>query len=187
MNRILAGVLSFFLLAGTVMAYETYTVNTDALNVRNQPVNGQVVGQLSQGYQVTVYGVRGEWALISPQGESERWVSLSYLTPQQAPRAPAAIHRQPVPAPQVQAPRPSSVGLAASADSRIAKGAFPVAGRDGFTQHDVDILMRGARQMLDQGRCDRVEFAYKSTLNPGQYYVYCGNRSVFFTEADLSP
>jgi hypothetical protein len=65
-------------------------------------------------------------------------------------------------------------------------GAFPVAGKNGITKRDVEILKRGAAMKVSQGSCARVEFGGKSTLNPGEYYVYCGNnRRLIFTEADL--
>ena len=262
MKMLLIGTLALIAsLAGTADAYQQYVVNTKEINVRTRPIDGHVLGTLRQGDEVTVYGTRAGWALLSQPGVPEQWVNLSLLTGKgsggaqaqsadsmpQAPKsssqgsvsrmsqpsAPEPAARQPsrslsgplttssVPAPMSAEPMASTSAMPAepaprkpaktamakpkpaaarpapsrtpmnsqaqySSQPQIASNAFVEASRH-FSKHDVDILRRGAAQMLEMGRCQHVDFAYKSTINPDEYYVYCGNnRRVIFTEADLT-
>lgn len=57
-------------------ATEYRFVNTDSLNVRDYPVDGNVVGQLSRGDKVPVYAVSDSWVQISADSQ---WVSAKYL------------------------------------------------------------------------------------------------------------
>jgi hypothetical protein len=50
----------------------------------------------------------------------------------------------------------------------------------------VIILHRGAKLMLDNGRCKRIEYGDKSVSKPNTYYVNCGGFSnIFFRPSDL--
>ena len=70
-------------------------------------------------------------------------------------------------------------------DPRIDESGMPSVGQFGLTEKDVEILWRGANLMLDRGRCARVYYADKSVSKANTFYVNCGARNVFFTEADL--
>lgn len=60
-------------------ALEYRFVNADNLNVRDYPVTGNVVGQLSRGEQVGVYAVSDSWVQISSGYTDSKWVSAAYL------------------------------------------------------------------------------------------------------------
>jgi hypothetical protein len=257
MKTLLVGVLALIAsIAGTADAYQQYVVNTKEINVRTRPINGHVLGTLRQGDEVTVYGTRAGWALLSQPGVPEQWVNVALLSPKgsgevpfqssartqpmsqppmqpqmrmsqppmqsqmrmsapapkpqpmapQASRsslsgplststsAPAAAPYVPAPAAPASAPVPmrapvvahSATKLAVNPNSQIAPGAFIEASKH-FSRQDIEIMRRGAVQMLETGRCQRIDFAYKSTINPSEYYVYCGNnRRVIFTQSDLT-
>lgn len=248
-------------IGGTASAYQQFIVNSKQINVRTKPINGHVLGTLRAGDEVTVYGTRAGWALLSQPGVPEQWVNVALLSPKgsvamqaeesgqaymqpapmqssaqtyaapmsapmagapsrslsgklpgqtamSAPAMPAPAMEaaampapapmamaEPAPAPvrasvsaKASAPAPKKAMAMASADvqGKIAAGAFAEASRK-FSKHEVEIMRRGATQMVQTGRCQHVEFAYKSTINPSEYYVYCGgNRRVIFTEADLN-
>lgn len=76
---ILSG-LACILMTHTSFA-QTYYVNTDLLNVRNEPISGQVVEQLKRGEAVEVYQKldSNRWVNISDNPAMPKWVSGSYL------------------------------------------------------------------------------------------------------------
>ncbi|WP_415817157.1 SH3 domain-containing protein [Bordetella tumbae] len=49
-----------------------------SLKQRASP-NGTVVGSLMRGVSVKVYVRQGDWGRITPDGQSERWVSMTHL------------------------------------------------------------------------------------------------------------
>ncbi|SMS12673.1 hypothetical protein CFBP1590__5087 [Pseudomonas viridiflava] len=53
-------------------------VSADNLNVRDQP-GGKVVSKLKRGEKVQVFETRNEWARISTDGQSSKWLSLKSL------------------------------------------------------------------------------------------------------------
>lgn len=53
-------------------------VSADNLNVRDQP-SGKVVSKLKRGEKVQVFETRNEWARISIDGQSPKWLSLKSL------------------------------------------------------------------------------------------------------------
>lgn len=57
---------------------ETQFVSASALNQRSSP-NGRIIGKLVGGDPVVVYERQGEWARVSPQGTSAKWVSSKLL------------------------------------------------------------------------------------------------------------
>lgn len=60
---------------------ETHYVNADILNIRNYPVNGEVVGQLSRGESIEIYQSSddGSWVNLSDDDGYPMWVSGKYL------------------------------------------------------------------------------------------------------------
>lgn len=57
---------------------EAHFVSARTLNQRSSP-NGKVVGTLVGGDSVLVYERQGDWARVSPQAASDRWVSSKLL------------------------------------------------------------------------------------------------------------
>lgn len=53
-------------------------VSADNLNVREQP-GGKVVSKLKRGEKVQVFETRNEWARISTDSQSSKWLSLKSL------------------------------------------------------------------------------------------------------------
>lgn len=53
-------------------------VSADNLNVRDQP-SGKVISKLKRGEKVQVFETRNEWARISLDGQSQRWLSSKSL------------------------------------------------------------------------------------------------------------
>lgn len=53
-------------------------VSADNLNVRNQP-GGKVISKLKRGDKVQVFETRNEWARISIDGQSPKWLSSKSL------------------------------------------------------------------------------------------------------------
>lgn len=53
-------------------------VSADNLNVRDQP-SGKVVSKLKRGEKVQVFETRNEWARISIDGQSPKWLSSNSL------------------------------------------------------------------------------------------------------------
>ena len=185
------------LIASTASAagIEQYSVSTKTANVRDQPIDGEVVNALRQGQIVTVYSTRGAWALISAPGEDEQWVSMKLLSKKGgtiargAPRGPAVASNSLEPRPPAEPLRAYALPAApaktvkVAAANQIAGNAFADASKK-FSAHDVDVLKRGANKVLENGRCQRVDYAYKSTMNPGEYYVFCGNnKRLIFSES----
>ena len=144
-----------------------YYVNAPVLNERTAPTTGKIVNRIYKGQKVTVYSTQGLWAQISSPSYEQRWVSMKYLT-REKPELPKAKDI------------PNNLK-----DPRIASSAIPKAGQYGLTEKDVEILWKGANLMLKKGRCSKIEYADKSTKKANTYYVNCGSRNVFFTEADL--
>ncbi|WP_460478159.1 SH3 domain-containing protein [Bordetella muralis] len=63
----------------TVQAPEPeFFVRPASLKQRASP-NGTVVGSLMRGVSVKVYVRQGGWGRITPDGEPERWVSMTHL------------------------------------------------------------------------------------------------------------
>lgn len=60
-----------------VFATEQF-VSTDGLNVRDKP-GGKVVSKLKRGEKVQVFETRNEWARISIDGQTSRWLSFKSL------------------------------------------------------------------------------------------------------------
>ena len=54
-------------------------VNNDSLNVRNNPVNGEIIGKLSRGDAILIYDVSADWSRISKEKESPQWLASKYL------------------------------------------------------------------------------------------------------------
>ncbi|WP_143277089.1 SH3 domain-containing protein [Bordetella genomosp. 4] len=57
-----------------------FFVRPSSLKQRASP-NGTVVGSLVRGVSVKVYVRQGDWGRITPDGLSERWVSMTHLCP----------------------------------------------------------------------------------------------------------
>lgn len=73
-------------------------------------------------------------------------------------------------------------------DPRIEDDAIPTVGQHGHTRHDVDVLWRGANWVLKTGRCSQIDYAARSMLQPGEYFVGCsGGRTISFTEGQIWP
>ena len=76
-------VLGGFVLAClvNVAQAQTFYVNADLLNVRNEPISGQVVEQLKRGEAVEVYTYsdNNKWVNISSNPTTPKWISSSYL------------------------------------------------------------------------------------------------------------
>lgn len=53
-------------------------VSADNLNVRDQP-SGKVVSKLKRGEKIQVFETRNEWARISVDGQSPKWLSSKSL------------------------------------------------------------------------------------------------------------
>ncbi|WP_318186562.1 MULTISPECIES: SH3 domain-containing protein [Pseudomonas] len=53
-------------------------VSADNLNVRDQP-GGKVISKLRRGEKVQVFETRNDWARISIDGQSPKWLSLKSL------------------------------------------------------------------------------------------------------------
>jgi hypothetical protein len=53
-------------------------VSADNLNVRDQP-GGKVISKLKRGEKVQVFETRNEWARISIDGQSSKWLSAKSL------------------------------------------------------------------------------------------------------------
>lgn len=53
-------------------------VSADNLNVRDQP-NGNVISELKRGEKVQVFETKNEWARISIDGQSSKWLSSKSL------------------------------------------------------------------------------------------------------------
>lgn len=80
---------------------------------------------------------------------------------------------------------PAASALDAYRDPRIERNAIPEEAGDGLTDADILILWRGAKFLLDQGRCARVDYANRSFVDASRYFVQDGLHGVYFTEADL--
>lgn len=76
---------------------EPMQVTASALNQRMSP-NGAVVGRLTGGASVEVYARNGDWARISPDGASPRWVSVRHLCVGTGCYRPPALRRHSTPA-----------------------------------------------------------------------------------------
>jgi len=57
---------------------DTRFVSARTLNQRSSP-NGKIIGKLVGGESVVVYERRGDWARVSPEATSEKWVSSKLL------------------------------------------------------------------------------------------------------------
>ena len=157
---------------GVTSPHGSHYITASTLNVRLAPSSrGKITNRLYRQNRVDVLEVRGGWARISKyydgrtedlSGQVARWVSAAHLSK----RRPADL-----PQPKI------------SADSRI--NGLPKVGENGLTKMDVIIIHRGARYMLDQGRCKRIEYGDKSVSKPNTYYVNCGSRNLFFKPSDL--
>ncbi|WP_167334333.1 SH3 domain-containing protein [Moraxella bovoculi] len=73
----LAGLIGFSINA----IAETQYVNADILNVRDFPIDGEVIGQLSRGDSVDIYESSDDrtWSNISDDEYYPMWVSNRYL------------------------------------------------------------------------------------------------------------
>lgn len=64
---------------GSAPVNQTATVTASSLNMRDAP-GGKVVSSVKKGMRVTIHEDRGDWALVSVQGQSRRlWVADRYL------------------------------------------------------------------------------------------------------------
>jgi len=54
-------------------------VNNDSLNIRNKPIDGEIVGRLGRGDAILIYDISADWSLISQEKESPQWVASKYL------------------------------------------------------------------------------------------------------------
>jgi len=59
---------------------ENYWVDADKLSVRNNPVAGDVTGVIPLGRKVKAYDRFENWIRISPEGKTQSWVNVNYLT-----------------------------------------------------------------------------------------------------------
>lgn len=88
---LIIGILTFSLIS-SISAYEGLEldeseffpiakkfVNNDSLNIRNKPVNGEIVGRLTRGNEVLIYDVIADWLRISKEKEPPQWVASKYL------------------------------------------------------------------------------------------------------------
>lgn len=57
---------------------ESKYINTNSLNIRDKP-NGHVVGKLGRGEKVDIYETKGNWARISLNSSSPKWLSTKLL------------------------------------------------------------------------------------------------------------
>lgn len=64
--------------APTARAVNEQFVSVDNLNVRDQP-DGKVISKLKHGEKVQVFETRKEWARISIDGQSSKWLSSKSL------------------------------------------------------------------------------------------------------------
>ncbi|WP_010111412.1 SH3 domain-containing protein [Acinetobacter sp. P8-3-8] len=54
-------------------------VNNEFLNIRKEPIDGMIVGQLKRGDTVLVYDINQDWSRISKEREEPQWVFSQYL------------------------------------------------------------------------------------------------------------
>jgi hypothetical protein len=144
-------------------APKDFWVKASMTEERDAP-NGRAVNRIYIGQALKVYRIDGDWALVTEPRYQPRWVKLADLS-----------------STPVASPLSSTID-----DPRIAKDAIPGVGADGHTAKDVELLKRGAKWVLDTGRCKRVEYGNKSVSKAGTYFVMCEGRNVFFTERDLA-
>lgn len=140
---------------------EAFKVDASALNVRDAPKNGRVVGKLNEGEVVEVQEITDGWARLSAEGEKPRWVSANYLLPTTKPTAPSKD------------------------DPRIASAAIPEPGQYGLSEADVKLLRAGATKLLDDGRCQKVVYTAKSLTKDDTYFFNCGDQSYFLTPQEI--
>ncbi|HEE6560587.1 SH3 domain-containing protein [Acinetobacter baumannii] len=57
---------------------ESKYINTNSLNIRDKP-NGHVVGKLGRGEKLDIYETKGNWARISLNSSSPKWLSTKLL------------------------------------------------------------------------------------------------------------
>lgn len=69
--------------------------------------------------------------------------------------------------------------------SRVESDAIPSRAGNGVSERDIAILWRGAQYMLENGKCNRIDYADKSTSRPGVYFVMDGYKKIYFTEDDI--
>ena len=79
MKRLVFGVIVACM--ASVAQAKTFYVDTDLLNVRNEPISGQVVEQLKRGEPVEIYkkSDSNSWVNISDNPTAPKWVSSNYL------------------------------------------------------------------------------------------------------------
>ncbi|WP_260620675.1 SH3 domain-containing protein [Pseudomonas protegens] len=78
-------------------------VSADNLNVRDQP-GGKVISKLRRGEKVQVFETRNEWARISIDGQSSKWLSSKSLC------SGPGCYVVPKPRPSAQPPQPPAYG-----------------------------------------------------------------------------
>lgn len=54
-------------------------VSNDSINIRNKPVNGNIIGQLSRGDAIKIYNEIEDWSRISKEKESPKWIVSKFL------------------------------------------------------------------------------------------------------------
>ena len=164
--------------AGAVTAQATgpgvYFVTVKVLEERLEPdLDGSITNRIYTGQKVDVFELKNGWARVSPfydgevegkSGQVARWVLATGLS----------VNRLP------DKPQPKIVR-----DPRIAKDAFPKVGEYGLDATDVAVLNKGAMNLLNSGKCSKVDAGDKSISKKNTYYVTCGGRNVFFTPADV--
>lgn len=144
-----------------------YIVTETAVERAAPSKSSAVLNRVYRHQKLNVYEWSGDWARVTTDGYQERWVAKSSLS----------TERPPDPA-QLVIPEEYK-------DARIVSGAIPDTAGNGLTKNDVLLLWRGAKYMLDKGRCRKIDYADKSTSRGGTYFVQDGNRNVYFTKADL--
>ncbi|MFC1526639.1 hypothetical protein ACFL6X_07515 [Candidatus Latescibacterota bacterium] len=141
-----------------------YFVAAGTLAVRSDPGVGAPADSLYLGRVVTVYEVAEGWGRIARTGDPPRWVEMGGLS-----RA-----------------KPDGREVAPGLrDPRIDPEGIPLAGEEGLSQRDVDLVWMGANWALRTGRCSEVQSGHKSLSKRGYYYVRCGGETVFFTESSI--
>ena len=78
--RVVRYVLCVLMFAASIPAFasDTKYVSVENANIRNSP-SGTVIDRLSRGAEVTVHASSGEWARVSPDEASPRWVHSTLL------------------------------------------------------------------------------------------------------------
>jgi hypothetical protein len=184
-------------------------VGARTLNVRICPdIECEVAVKVYRGHMVEVYEAREGWSRISKyyeakteglkasggeetSGKVARWASSKFLWRHKPGQTPVAPKTEVASASQVTAisnHAPDTMGDASEVASvdHLIKG-LPRAGFNNFTRQDVQYLRAYAERTIRSGDCTSVEYADKSVIVEGRYYVHCTGEELhrfFFPEKD---